>query len=44
MIVLLGTVASLIEPKMPWACKTVGYLVEKKAFTLFREIAIILQV
>lgn len=36
--VLLEAVGLLIDPKLPWVCKTVGYLLQQKAFTLFREI------
>lgn len=35
---LLETVVLLIDHKLPWVCKTVSYLLERKAFTLFREI------
>ncbi|XP_048321213.2 E3 ubiquitin-protein ligase UPL6 [Ziziphus jujuba] len=37
---LLEAVALLIDPKLPWACKIVGYLLQRKAFTLFREIVL----
>ena len=37
-IVLLEAVVLLIDPKLPWVCKTVGYLLQKKAFSLFRDI------
>ncbi|GMN55087.1 hypothetical protein TIFTF001_024203 [Ficus carica] len=36
--VLLEAVVLLINPKLPWVCKTVGYLLQKKAYTLFRDI------
>lgn len=36
--VLLESVVLLIDPKLPWVCKTVGYLSQKKAFSLFRDI------
>ncbi|XP_050375233.1 E3 ubiquitin-protein ligase UPL6 [Argentina anserina] len=35
---LLETVALLIDQELPWVCKTVSYLLERKAFALFREI------
>ncbi|KAF3456410.1 hypothetical protein FNV43_RR01060 [Rhamnella rubrinervis] len=38
--VLLETLVLLIVPKLPWACKIVGYLLQRKAFTLFREIVL----
>lgn len=37
-MVLLEAVVLLINPKLPWVCKTVGYLLQNKAFSLFREI------
>jgi ubiquitin-protein ligase E3 C len=30
----------LIDPKLPWACKVVGYLLQRNAFALFREIVL----
>ncbi|XP_024025559.1 E3 ubiquitin-protein ligase UPL6 isoform X1 [Morus notabilis] len=38
--VLLEAVVLLINPKLPWVCKTVGYLLQNKAFSLFREIVL----
>ncbi|PON64889.1 HECT domain containing protein, partial [Parasponia andersonii] len=38
--VLLEAGGLLIDPKLPWVCKTVGYLLQKKALTLFREIVL----
>ncbi|KAM7279030.1 hypothetical protein ACFE04_006164 [Oxalis oulophora] len=35
---LLPVIGLLIDPKLPWACKVVGYLSERNAFGLFREI------
>ncbi|CAL8991067.1 unnamed protein product [Prunus brigantina] len=35
---LLEAVVLLIDPKLPWACKTVSYLLQRKAFTLYRDI------
>jgi ubiquitin-protein ligase E3 C len=37
---LLEAVVLLIDPKLPWVCNIVGYLLQRKAFTLFREIAL----
>ncbi|XP_040990913.1 E3 ubiquitin-protein ligase UPL6 isoform X2 [Juglans microcarpa x Juglans regia] len=37
---LLETVVLLINPKLPWACNIVGYLLQRNTFTLFREIAL----
>ncbi|KAJ6718486.1 UBIQUITIN-PROTEIN LIGASE E3C [Salix purpurea] len=37
---LLEAVVLLIDPKLPWACKVVGYLLQKNAFALFREIVL----
>ncbi|GKV52758.1 hypothetical protein SLEP1_g59326 [Rubroshorea leprosula] len=38
--ILLQAVLLLIDPKLPWACKVVGYLVHRHVFTLFREIVL----
>lgn len=35
---LLEAVACLINPKLPWNCKVVGYLQQKKIYCLFRGI------
>ncbi|XP_062179642.1 E3 ubiquitin-protein ligase UPL6-like [Phragmites australis] len=35
---LLETVACLINPKLPWNCKVVGYLLRRKIYCLFRGI------
>ncbi|KAM0984714.1 hypothetical protein EV2_012489 [Malus domestica] len=35
---LLEALVLLIDPKLPWACETVGYLLQRKAFVLYREI------
>ncbi|CAN6551200.1 unnamed protein product [Malus baccata var. baccata] len=35
---LLEALILLIDPKLPWACETVGYLLQRKAFVLYREI------
>ncbi|KAG2624790.1 hypothetical protein PVAP13_3KG174800 [Panicum virgatum] len=37
---LLETVACLINPKLPWNCKVVGYLQRRKIYCLFRGIII----
>jgi ubiquitin-protein ligase E3 C len=37
---LLETVACLINPKLPWNCKVVGYLQRRKIYYLFRGIII----
>ncbi|XP_062230824.1 E3 ubiquitin-protein ligase UPL6-like isoform X2 [Phragmites australis] len=37
---LLETVACLINPKLPWNCKVVGYLQWRKIYCLFRGIII----
>ncbi|XP_028786892.1 E3 ubiquitin-protein ligase UPL6 [Neltuma alba] len=35
---LLEVLVLLIDPKLPWSCKIVGYLFQKNAFALLREI------
>lgn len=40
-ILLLEAVVMLIDPRLPWACKTVGYLFQKKIYLLFREIVLV---
>ncbi|KAK9992027.1 hypothetical protein SO802_027012 [Lithocarpus litseifolius] len=40
MTLLLEAVVSLIDPKLPWVCNIVGYLLQRKTFSLFREIAL----
>ncbi|KAK9288799.1 hypothetical protein L1049_017264 [Liquidambar formosana] len=37
-ILLLEAVVMLINPKLPWVCKVVGYLLERNAYTLLRDI------
>ncbi|KAJ4822903.1 E3 ubiquitin-protein ligase upl6 [Turnera subulata] len=37
---LLEVVLMLIDPRCPWACKVVSYLLQKKTFALCREIAL----
>ncbi|KAK4770469.1 hypothetical protein SAY87_031001 [Trapa incisa] len=43
MVLLLDTAASLIEPNLPWVCKTVEYLLQRNIFANFREIVLIVQ-
>ncbi|KAJ6322258.1 hypothetical protein OIU77_012184 [Salix suchowensis] len=38
--ILLEAVVLLIDPKLPWACKVVGYLLQRNVFALFREIVL----
>ncbi|KAK7303645.1 hypothetical protein RJT34_14556 [Clitoria ternatea] len=40
-IPLLEVLALLTDPKLPWSCKTVGYLSQNNAFGLLREIILI---
>ncbi|XP_058000848.1 E3 ubiquitin-protein ligase UPL6 isoform X2 [Hevea brasiliensis] len=40
-VVLLEVVVLLIDQKLPWACKIVGYLLQRNVFTLFREIVLV---
>jgi hypothetical protein len=37
---LLETVGCLINPKFPWNCKVVGYLQQRKIYSLFRGIIV----
>ncbi|KAK8578412.1 hypothetical protein V6N13_116257 [Hibiscus sabdariffa] len=37
-IILLQALLLLLDPKLPWACKAVGYLMQRNVFSLFREI------
>ncbi|CAN0855178.1 E3 ubiquitin-protein ligase UPL6 [Linum grandiflorum] len=39
--IVLEAVASLIDPKLPWTCKTVSYMLQRNVFALFREIVLI---
>ncbi|KAL8161899.1 hypothetical protein V2J09_013388 [Rumex salicifolius] len=39
-VVLLEAVKILIDPELPWACKTVGHLINKNMFSLLREIVL----
>ncbi|KAI4369501.1 hypothetical protein MLD38_017936 [Melastoma candidum] len=38
---LLEVVATLIDARHPWVCKTVGHLLENKAFPMFRDTILI---
>lgn len=44
MVLLIEATASLIEPSLPWDCKTVEYLSRRNIFADFREIVLIVQV
>ncbi|KAH1063243.1 hypothetical protein J1N35_028230 [Gossypium stocksii] len=35
---LLQTLLLYLERKLPWACKAVGYLMQRNVFSLFREV------
>ncbi|XP_057430179.1 E3 ubiquitin-protein ligase UPL6 [Lotus japonicus] len=39
-IPLLEVLVLLIDPKLPWSCKIVGYLSQNNAFSLLREIVL----
>ncbi|XAR49722.1 Ubiquitin--protein ligase [Bertholletia excelsa] len=39
-ILLLETVVMLIDPRLPWSCKIVGYLLQRNMYTLFRDIVL----
>ncbi|KAA3481219.1 E3 ubiquitin-protein ligase UPL6-like isoform X1 [Gossypium australe] len=36
--ILLQTLLLFLDPKLPWACKAVGYLMQRNVFSLFREV------
>ncbi|PPR86762.1 hypothetical protein GOBAR_AA33932 [Gossypium barbadense] len=36
--ILLQALVLILDPKLPWACKTVGYLLQRNVFSLFREV------
>ncbi|KAK9019919.1 hypothetical protein V6N11_054424 [Hibiscus sabdariffa] len=36
--ILLQALLLLLDPKLPWACKAVGYLMQRNVFSLFREV------
>ncbi|XVF66063.1 hypothetical protein PTKIN_Ptkin10aG0004000 [Pterospermum kingtungense] len=38
--ILLQALVLLLDPKLPWACKTVGYLIQRNVFSLFREVVL----
>ncbi|XP_076935775.1 E3 ubiquitin-protein ligase UPL6-like isoform X2 [Bidens hawaiensis] len=38
--ILLKAVAMLIDPKLPWPCKIVSYLLQKNIYCIFRELVI----
>ncbi|XP_022138444.1 E3 ubiquitin-protein ligase UPL6 [Momordica charantia] len=37
---LLDAVVILLQPKLPWVCKIVGYFLERNAYVLIRDIAL----
>lgn len=37
-VILLKTVAALVNPDLPWACKVVDYLLQRKVFVMLRDI------
>ncbi|VFQ60995.1 unnamed protein product [Cuscuta campestris] len=39
-IILLDTVHLLIDPRLPWACRTVTYLIQRNIYSLFRELIV----
>ncbi|XP_024984983.1 E3 ubiquitin-protein ligase UPL6 isoform X1 [Cynara cardunculus var. scolymus] len=39
-IILLKAAALLIDPKLPWSCKIVSYLMQQNIYRIFREIVI----
>lgn len=41
---LLESVVLLIDPKLPWVCKIVGYLLQRNAFTLLRDLVLMMKV
>ena len=42
--ILLEALVLLLDPKLPWACKTVGYLMQRNVFSLFREVILTVKV
>ncbi|XWS53476.1 hypothetical protein CRYUN_Cryun10bG0004400 [Craigia yunnanensis] len=38
--ILLQALVLLLDPKLPWACKTVGYLMQRNVYSLFREVIV----
>ncbi|KAE8647025.1 E3 ubiquitin-protein ligase UPL6-like [Cucumis sativus] len=37
---LLDTIVFLLQPKLPWVCKIVGYFLERNAYPLMRDITL----
>ncbi|MBA0629250.1 hypothetical protein Godav_023835 [Gossypium davidsonii] len=40
--IMLQTLLLFLDPKLPWACKAVGYLMQRNVFSLFREVILTL--
>ncbi|XP_057472155.1 LOW QUALITY PROTEIN: E3 ubiquitin-protein ligase UPL6-like [Actinidia eriantha] len=40
-ILFLEAVVMLIDPRLPWSCKIVGYLLQRNTYSLLREIVLI---
>ncbi|KAK9075671.1 hypothetical protein SSX86_003997 [Deinandra increscens subsp. villosa] len=38
--ILLKAAVKLIDPKLPWSCKIVGYLLQQNVYRIFREVVI----
>ncbi|XVE82321.1 hypothetical protein DITRI_Ditri15bG0138900 [Diplodiscus trichospermus] len=36
--ILFQALVLLLDPKLPWACKTVDYLMQRNVFSMFREV------
>ncbi|KAK5794644.1 E3 ubiquitin-protein ligase UPL6-like isoform X1 [Gossypium arboreum] len=41
--ILLQTLLLFLDPKLPWACKAVGYLMQRNVFSLFREVILMVK-
>ncbi|KAB2063023.1 hypothetical protein ES319_A10G189700v1 [Gossypium barbadense] len=41
--ILLQTLFLFLDPKLPWACKAVGYLMQRNVFFLFREVILMVK-
>ncbi|KAL9690863.1 hypothetical protein QQ045_011275 [Rhodiola kirilowii] len=39
-VILLQAALMLLDPKLPWSCKVVGYLLQKNTLSLIREITL----
>ncbi|XP_042488604.1 E3 ubiquitin-protein ligase UPL6-like isoform X3 [Macadamia integrifolia] len=39
-VILLEAVVIMTDPKLPWACKVVGYLLQRNIFVLVRDIVV----